>query len=446
MKTPLLICVFVKPFRPGQTKTRLIPAVGADGAAGLAHAFFKDTWAALRTLADTPLVVAITENDPDFDAIEAEVWMQGDGDLGDRMERALRRGLERADAAIVVGSDSPGLPLRVIEQAREALRDGAAVLGPSADGGFYLIGMTRCPAGILAALPWSQSDTCARTLERLRSRGISVRMLERWFDVDVPADLEHLEDLIARGEIAVPATSAALGEIRSKPAVRISVVIPVLNEEARIARRLEELRRIDGLGEVIVVDGGSIDRTVSIARSFAGVKVLKTSRGRARQMNAGAAAAIGNAILFLHADVSLPPEAGALIDRALAQPGAIAGAFKTWTISDTRASRLGILLHLADIRSRYTSLPYGDQAIFVNARVFRELGGYPDQPLMEDLEFSRLLKRRGKIVRVPANVSVSGRRFLERPIYHAALMNIFPILYRLGVPAASLARFYPDSR
>jgi len=447
LRTRLCICVFAKPPRPGETKTRLIPELGAEGAAIAARAFFDDTWASLRTIADAQLVLAVTENDPAFEAAAgAEVWLQGDGDLGDRMERALRRALERADAAIVVGSDSPGLPLRVFEQARAALRDGAAVLGPSEDGGFYLIGLTRWPDGLLAGLPWSQSDTCARTLARLRSRGLEVQMIERWFDVDVPADLERLRELIARGELSVPATSAALQEIRAKRIIRTSVVIPVLNEEARIGGRLEELRCQGGIGEVIVTDGGSIDRTVAIARSFAGVKVIEADRGRARQMNAGAAIARGETIIFLHADVSLPPDAAAQIARALAQPGAIGGAFRTWTVSDTGAHRLGFWMHLADLRSRYTSLPYGDQAIFVNAEVFRELGGYPDQPLMEDLEFSRRLKRRGRIVRVPANVIVSGRRFLERPIYYAALMNLFPILYRLGVPAARLARFYPDSR
>ena len=419
---------------------------GADGAANLAHAFFKDIWASLRTLADATLILAVTENDPAFAATDAEVWLQGDGDLGDRMERALRRALEGAEAAVVIGSDSPGLPLRVFEQAHEALRSGAAVLGPSEDGGFYLIGLTRCPDGLLAGLPWSRSDTCARTAARLRSHGMRVRMIERWFDVDVPADLEHLEELIARGEISVPATSAVLAQIRSRRTRGISVVIPVLNEEARIGRTLEGLGGMDGFDEVIVVDGGSIDRTVTIARSFPEVKVFEASRGRARQMNAGAEAASGDAILFLHADVSLPPDAAELIERALGRHGAIAGAFQTWTISDTRAGRLGLLLHLADLRSRYTSLPYGDQAIFVNARVFRELGGYPDQPLMEDLEFSRRLKRRGKIVRVSANVTVSGRRFVKRPIYYAVLMNIFPLLYRLGVPAARLARLYRDSR
>lgn len=447
MRAPLCICVFAKPPRPGETKTRLIPALGAEGAAKLAHAFFQDTWASMRTLADATLILAVTERDPAFDAaVETEIWLQGEGGLGERMERALRRALEQADAAIVVGSDSPGLPLRIFDEARQALRGHDAVLGPSEDGGFYLIGLTRCPDGLLADLRWSQSDTCERTLERLRSRGLTVRMLERWFDVDVPADLERLREMIARGAISAPATSAAIEEIGSLRTRRISVVMPVLNEEARIGRSLEDLCRLDGIGEVIVVDGGSTDRTVAIARSFAGVKLLETSRGRACQMNAGAAVASGDSIVFLHADVTLPADAAALVDRALARPGAIAGAFKTWTVSDTHAERLGCLLHLADLRSRYTALPYGDQAIFVKAQVFKDLGGYPDQPLMEDLEFSRRLKRRGKIVRVPANVIVSGRRFRERPLYYALLMNLFPLLYRLGVPAAALARFYRDTR
>ncbi|MGH7247922.1 MAG: TIGR04283 family arsenosugar biosynthesis glycosyltransferase, partial [Pseudomonadota bacterium] len=403
MGAQLCICVFAKPPRPGQTKTRLIPAVGADAAANLARAFFEDTWAALQTIADARLILAVTESDPAFDGLaDAEVWLQGEGDLGDRMERALRHGLERADATVVVGSDLPGLAPRVFEQAREALMRSAAVLGPSDDGGFYLIGLARCPEGLLSGLPWSQSDTCERTIERLRARGLQVQMLERWFDVDIPADLKRLEELIARGDVVAPATSAVLRQIRSKPARSISVVIPALNEEARIGQSLEELSRLDGIGEAIVVDGGSTDHTAAIARSFARVKVVESDRGRARQMNAGAAAASGDVILFLHADVSLPADASALIDRALDQPGAIAGAFKTWTVSETRASRLGFLLHLADLRSRYTSLPYGDQAIFVSAAVFRELGGFPDLPLMEDLEFSRRLKRRGKIVHVQA--------------------------------------------
>jgi rSAM/selenodomain-associated transferase 2/rSAM/selenodomain-associated transferase 1 len=425
------------------SKTRLIPAVGAAGATNLARAFFDDIWATVREVSDASLVLAVTEPDPALDpGPNIEVWMQGDGDLGDRMERALRRGLEQADAAIVVGSDLPGLPSRVFVAARDALRTHDAVIGPSDDGGFYLIGLTRCPAGLLAGLPWSRSDTCAHTLTRLGAHGLRIQQIEHWFDVDTPEDLERLRKLISSGAVSAPATAAAL---RTVPR-RISVIIPALNEEARIASRLEELNEIGGIDEVIVVEGGSTDRTAAIARSFDGVTVIESDRGRARQMNAGAKVATGNVLLFLHADVSLPKNAAPLINQALDRPDAIAGAFKTWTVADLGRSWLGPLLHLADLRSRYTSLPYGDQAIFVNADAFRAAGGYPDQPLMEDLEFSRRLKRRGKIVRIPGSVTVSGRRFQRRPVYYAALMNIFPLLYRLGVPAQSLARFYRDAR
>jgi uncharacterized protein len=425
------------------SKTRLIPAVGAERAANLARAFFDDIWATVRALSDATPVLAVTEPDPALDpGPNVAVWMQGDGDLGDRMERALRRGLEQADAAIVVGSDLPGLPRRMFEAARDALLTYDAVIGPSDDGGFYLIGLTRCPAGLLAGLPWSRSDTREHTLARLRANGLRIRELEPWFDVDTPDDLERLRKLISSGAISAPAVAAAL---RSIPR-RISVIIPALNEQARIASRLEELKATGGIDEVIVVDGGSTDRTAAIARSFDGVTVIESDRGRARQMNAGAKVATGSVFLFLHADVSLPKDAAALINQALDRPGAIAGAFKTWTVADSHRTWFEPLLHLADLRSRYTSLPYGDQTIFVSADAFRAAGGYPDQPLMEDLEFSRRLKRQGKIVRVSASVTVSGRRFQRRPLYYAALMNVFPLLYRMGVPAQSLARFYRDSR
>jgi GT2 family glycosyltransferase len=163
-------------------------------------------------------------------------------------------------------------------------------------------------------------------------------------------------------------------------------------------------------------------------------------------MNAGARAASGDVLLFLHADVELPSGALRHVAEALADPGVVAGAFRTWTVPDAPGHRLAPLLHLADLRSRYTGLPYGDQAVFVRAGIFEQLGGYPEQPLMEDLEMSRRLRRAGRIRTVPANVRVSGRRFLSRPIYAFLVMNAFPVLYALGVSPARLARWYGNPR
>jgi rSAM/selenodomain-associated transferase 2 len=223
------------------------------------------------------------------------------------------------------------------------------------------------------------------------------------------------------------------------------VVIPVLNEAERIGAQLRSLARL-ALHEVIVVDGGSEDETVARVRAAGTARLLVAPRRRASQMNAGARAATGDVLLFLHADVRLPDDALRRIGDALADPTVVAGAFRTWTVPDTGRSWLAPLLHLADVRSRYSGLPYGDQALFVRAEAFERAGGFPDQPLMEDLELSRRLRRLGRIRVVPSRVAVSGRRFLARPIYYTLAVNLFPALYALGVTPATLKGLYDDPR
>ncbi|MBI5481866.1 MAG: TIGR04283 family arsenosugar biosynthesis glycosyltransferase [Deltaproteobacteria bacterium] len=227
--------------------------------------------------------------------------------------------------------------------------------------------------------------------------------------------------------------------------MRLSVIIPTLNEQEVIEAQVRRTASLAGVSEVIVADGGSADATVPRVPRLPEVRVVAAPRGRASQMNAGARAASGDVLLFLHADVRLPDDAARHIEAALVDPHTVGGAFRTWTAPD-RPTWLGPLLHLADLRSRYTSLPYGDQAPFVRRAAFDALGGFPEQPLMEDLEFSLRLHRLGAIARVPARVRVSGRRFVVRPLFFTALVNVFPALYRLGVSPASLARWYAHVR
>lgn len=197
-----------------------------------------------------------------------------------------------------------------------------------------------------------------------------------------------------------------------------------------------------------MVDGGSRDRTRAIAAGAAGVRVVPAPRGRGPQMNAGAHASTAPVLLFLHADVSLPADAAARVAGALADPGVVAGAFRTWHVADVRDGSWWVrpFLHVADVRSRVTRLPYGDQAIFVRRTAFEAVGGFPEQPLFEDVELARRLWTRGRLVTVAASVLVSGRRFLRTPLRAMVAMRLFPLLYRLGVPARLLARLYGDPR
>ncbi|MEO6773124.1 MAG: TIGR04283 family arsenosugar biosynthesis glycosyltransferase [Kofleriaceae bacterium] len=430
------VVVFAKAPVAGEVKTRLAPPARA---AALARAFVVDTFAALRSVAWADPVLATTAAiDPALELeVAAPIWMQGDGDLGARVERLLRRALRSSPRAIAMGADTPGLLITALERAHQALRSADAAIGPTEDGGFYLLALRTCPEGLLAGLPWSRADTFATTLARLRERGLTTVVLDPWFDVDRPADLERLRGLLAARVVTAPATWSALNTI--------SVVMPVLDEERRIGAALAELAALEGLHEVIVVDGGSTDRTVEVACS-AGARIVTAPRGRGPQLNAGAAAATGDILLFLHADTTLPSDASHHVEHALAPPEVVAGAFRTWTVAEPPRPWFAPLLHLADIRSRITRFPYGDQAMFVRASAFHAAGGFPDLPLMEDLELSRRLSKQGRIHTCAASVRVSGRRFVARPIVYTALVNVFPILYRAGVSPHALARFYRQVR
>jgi hypothetical protein len=217
-KPSATLCIFAKPPRAGAVKTRLAATVGAEAAAALAGAFLDDTLALGRSLTEARVVLALA-GDPGASAAaahDAEVWPQGEGDLGARMERVLARALGEAPKALAIGTDSPGLALELLERALRALDDHDAVLGPADDGGFYLIGLRRCPEGLLAELPWSCATTLSETAARLRAHGLSVAMLPPWFDVDVVADLDRLRGLLDRGEVVAPATAQAIARLPAR--------------------------------------------------------------------------------------------------------------------------------------------------------------------------------------------------------------------------------------
>ncbi len=223
----------------------------------------------------------------------------------------------------------------------------------------------------------------------------------------------------------------------------VSVVIPTLNEEDALPATLERARQ-PGVQEVIVVDGGSGDATPAIAARHADA-VLTARRSRAAQMNAGAAHARGDVLLFLHADTLVPEGFAQAVRAACNEPGVIGGRFDVDVQPSTPLLRLTAAL--INRRSRLTRISTGDQAIFIRREVFDQLGGYADIPLMEDVDLSRRMKRTGRIACLRQRVTTSARRWQKDGVLRTILlMWSLRALYFCGVSPARLQRAYFDTR
>jgi rSAM/selenodomain-associated transferase 2 len=224
----------------------------------------------------------------------------------------------------------------------------------------------------------------------------------------------------------------------------ISVIIPTLNEEQALGQTLADLPSSHAL-ETIIVDGGSTDGTLTVARAFcaeiSNARVVGAPTGRARQMNEGAKVSRGNILLFLHADTRMPNDAPRFIESALANPSVVGGRFDVQF--DTRSGWGPVISTLMNWRSRMSGIATGDQAIFVRRHVFEQLGGFADIPLMEDIEFSRRLKRAGSVVALRQTVRTSFRRWKQQgPLKTIFSMWTLRFLYWVGVSPSRLSQWY----
>ncbi len=222
---------------------------------------------------------------------------------------------------------------------------------------------------------------------------------------------------------------------------RLSIIVPVLDEAEGIDRALRALAPFRERGaEVIVADGGSHDRTLDLARPLAD-KAIAAPRGRAAQMNAGAAAAQGDVLLFLHADTALPPDADLMIREGLRDPSWKWGRFDVRI--DGRSYLLPVVAFMMNWRSLATGIATGDQAMFVTREAFAAAGGFPDVPLMEDIAISKRLKRIGRPLCLAVKVTTSGRRWDRHgAIRTILLMWRLRLAYFFGAEPNALARRY----
>jgi rSAM/selenodomain-associated transferase 2/rSAM/selenodomain-associated transferase 1 len=410
---------------PGCTKTRLIPCLGPVGAAELQREMTEAILETAVTAWVSPVRFCYTGGT----ARQVRRWIlrpglqierQIGGDLGRRMRHAVASALKQGcRQAVLMGTDVPSVKTDHLRAAFDLLENSDVVLGPSRDGGYWLIGLRR-PADLFTGIAWGTDRVLEQTLAAARRLKLRTALLPPLRDIDHASDVAHLPSHFHR----------------QKP--YLSVVIPALNEAAAIETAIESARCDDC--DIIVVDGGSRDRTVERAQA-AGARVVASPVGRALQQNRGAREADGRVLLFLHADSRLPGQFCRHLFETLMDSRTVAGAFQFRTDWPNKSMRL--IEKAAHIRSTRFQLPYGDQGIFLRKDRFDSIGGFPPVAIAEDLFLVRRLARMGRIGLAPAPVVTSGRRWRTIGVWRATLVNyLIAGGCLMGVPARYLAPLY----
>jgi rSAM/selenodomain-associated transferase 2/rSAM/selenodomain-associated transferase 1 len=438
------VLVMAKAPLPGRVKTRLEPTFTRAECAAIQTRLIRRTaeWAA-ETAAPRAAYVA-------FDPPHARgamaalvppgtnlIEQRGD-DLGARLLAATAHIHARHDGPlIVVGVDTRLTPEHAHE-ALERLRTGSDVaFGPALDGGYYLVALARPAPQIFAIEPeaWGGPEVLERSLAAAAAAGLTATVLDaRERDLDTPADAQAL------AEAGDPELGELLRAALSRPLV--SVVVPTLNEAAALPALLDHLDNLDGRLEVIVADGGSSDGTARHAEGHPSAPhVITAAGGRAGQLNAGAAKASGDPIVFLHADSRLPPDAY----RSLTTTQAKGGNFAIRFDGEDLFSRVLGGWYRAQ---RRLGVYYGDSAIWLRRAALQQLGGFRPLPIMDDYDLSRRLEKSTfRTACLPGPVVTSARRWRALGVPRTVLSwVVIRWLFLAGVPPERLARLYRRAR
>ena len=425
-----ILIIFTRYPEPGKTKTRLIPALGEEGAAELQRNMTLHTISTARQFnKHHPVSIKVHYEGGSADAMRAWIGKgvlyipQSRGDLGERMANAFRAAFrDGALNAVLVGTDCPDVSAADFQNAFSILDDHDLVVGPASDGGYYLVGLRKeclhkaVPA-LFKGMNWGSGDVLSDTLAAAENSGLSCGVGRTLDDIDRPEDLEILD----------------------RTRETISVIIPAIDEAENIEAALKSAGRGTNI-EIIVTDGGSVDDTRTIAHEY-DATVLDSAPGRAIQMNTGARHASGDILLFLHADTLLPSGYDDMVRMVCRDSSMVCGAFELQIESTMKFLR--IIEKTIQFRSKWLQMPFGDQALFMKADIFREAGGFPEMPIMEDYELVKRLKRKGMITIVPSKVRTSARRWETVGFWRTTFINQLIIAaYTLGVSPSRLYRWY----
>ena len=406
------LIIFTREPEPGKTKTRMMPYLSPEQCSELHKCMLKDI-AGEVSHADADIIVAYTGGEPLFlRSIMKEgsrfrkgavyIEQRGSG-IGDRMENAISDALNMGyRKAVLIGTDIPEIEAESIDAAFAMLDAFDVCLGPTEDGGYYLIGMKDVHHAAFDVKQYGVGTVYEETVRSMEEAALTVGAADMYADIDTPEDAAGYRSRMREdAHLRRSCTGRFL-----KETMRISVIVPVYNESGEIRRLLEQLDGYRNECEIIFVDGGSTDDTVSIVEN-AGFRILRSGKGRGIQMNAGALESDGDVLFFLHCVIS-------------------------------------------NHRALFRSLPFGDQGIFIDRTVFFEAGMYPELPIMEDYAFSRKLKRYGfrtgmtgkRIISSARRYGSGTRSILKTEISMWRIRQLF----RKGVSAEELQKKYRDIR
>ncbi len=392
-----------------------------------------------------PVILAPAEvEDADWaQQLGHEDWLvipQAEGNLGERLNHVddqLRRlGHEKI---IYIGSDAPTLDSAYYAAADAALVSSDVILGRATDGGVTLMG-ARKPWPELKNLPWSSENLGDALKAACVATDYSVAELPKRYDIDLPADLDRLPaDL---GQDQRPARQALLSWLNNSAAeqTKLSLIIPVLGDTQELTKLFAVLRTgSETPDEIIVVDGAKDAQCQSLCDDN-GAQYLATSRGRGRQLRAGAAAATGDWLWFLHADTQ-PSKLACKAIRASLSQGAAGGCLR-FRFAGRPSQARSLLAKLINWRTRI-GIPYGDQGLFATRRAYETAGGFANQALFEEVQLVRGLRRTGRFEHVPAPIEVSPRRWEQEGWLRRSCANrLLAIGYMLGVSPGTLAKHH----
>ena len=440
------VIVFTREPEAGMTKTRMMPYYSASECAELHKCMLKDIADELNKT-DADIIVAYTGGKPRFlksvfghcifGRRRTFIEQRGEN-IGARMEYAVSDVLSMGyHSVVLIGTDIPEISAESIDAAFDLLADNDIALGPTEDGGYYLIGMNERHHEAFDVKLYGVSSVFNETAASIRNAGLSIGIADKYSDIDVPQDAAAFR---SRCRNCRHLRKSYTGRYLADTA-KVSVIIPVYNESAAIGKMMEQLLPYKNKCEIIFVDGGSTDDTVS--RIGSKYRVISSEKGRGNQLNRGAEASSGDILFFLHCDSIVPQDFLSEIRRCMAHSeyGCFGVKFPSKNIfmltnriiSNNRAFRRGY--------------PFGDQGIFIDRDLFFSSGMFPEIPVMEDYEFSIRLKNAGKMpAKTRKRILTSDRRYEKGTI---GILRTERSMYRLRKKyraGASIKEIYSQYR